>query len=625
MTTSEQTETSALQTDTAAVAQDAADHGGGEGHEAAEASSNDGAPAEDTEHGAHDEGADQPDVADATGVEANAGGPKKRKRTRKRKSQNKGPGVAAAAGASGQANTASRKAHRHAAMQGPFARFLQGPHKRKHAFSLGESVAGRVISDVDGVRTVDLFGKATGFTYDRPLELASEGANAESTPSLGIARGTVVALSDSGHLLISEKPVEQADVEKTLEQLKAAKQAHQKVFGVVFGYNPSGFDVVAGGVVAHCASRALVPAVDKPVNHVGHRFEFVVAQLDSRSTPHSVVLTRKPMLEEVARERAQVRMGELKEGDVLEGRVVVVMDVGLVVDLDGVEGFVHRSEVTHDRTKRPADEAKVGQKVSVKILSLKSSETDSGKRERISLSMKALVDDPWQKAGLHIGSIHKGKLSKWVDHGAIVELAEGVTGWIPKHELVDASAASSAAITGVSPEPNVALDDEIVVAVDRIDDHKRRMVLSRLTPNETQAWERGELANAARVYSSLRQGAHLNVVVEKSDQRGVFVRIEGAAGRRVRGYLPKKELGSKDSGNKDETKELRKALLPGSLIEVKITGIERDGSLKFSERAKHVDDERRAVKDYRRVAASQGLGTFGDLLKARLAGGEQDS
>jgi small subunit ribosomal protein S1 len=104
----------------------------------------------------------------------------------------------------------------------------------------------------------------------------------------------------------------------------------------------------------------------------------------------------------------------------------------------------------------------------------------------------------------------------------------------------------------------------------------------------------------------------VTVVVEKADHHGLFVQVKGVLGKRGRGYLPNRELGSKDGSDK------RKAFAVGSELEVKIVGTDRDGSLRCSIKGKEIDDERKAVRDYRKESARQGFGTFGDLLRAKL-------
>ena len=111
---------------------------------------------------------------------------------------------------------------------------------------------------------------------------------------------------------------------------------------------------------------------------------------------------------------------------------------------------------------------------------------------------------------------------------------------------------------------------------------------------------------------NLRQGNNVKLKVERIEPRCVFARVAGTIGKRGRAFIPSSETGT------ERGSDLRKRFPIGSELEAKIIGIDRDGSLKCSIKAMEIDEERKAVKDYRREAAKQGFGTFGDLLRAKL-------
>jgi ribosomal protein S1 len=110
----------------------------------------------------------------------------------------------------------------------------------------------------------------------------------------------------------------------------------------------------------------------------------------------------------------------------------------------------------------------------------------------------------------------------------------------------------------------------------------------------------------------LRVGAHLKVKVEKVEPAGLFVQVEGVVGRRGRGFIPNAEMGT------ERGTDHRKRFPPGTELDVKVVGNDRDGGLRLSRKGFHNDEERRAVHDYRREAATKGFGTFGDLLRTKL-------
>src|SRR5690606_92430 len=135
-----------------------------------------------------------------------------------------------------------------------------------------------------------------------------------------------------------------------------------------------------------------------------------------------------------------------------------------------------------------------------------------------------------------------------------------------------------------------------------------RISLSKLSPAEAEKLKSGEL-EAGSIKRPPKQGDHITVVVDRTEHHGVHVQVEGVIGKRGRGYISNRDLGSGDA---------KKSLVPGAKLDVKVVGVDRDGGLKCSIRAKEVDEERKAVKDYRRESSRQGFGTLADLLREKL-------
>jgi small subunit ribosomal protein S1 len=152
--------------------------------------------------------------------------------------------------------------------------------------------------------------------------------------------------------------------------------------------------------------------------------------------------------------------------------------------------------------------------------------------------------------------------------------------------------------------------DEIDVVIERVDREQRRISLSKLSESDAKAMEAGEI-EFGKAPRSVKPGSHVAVVVKRVEHGGVQVQVDGMLGKRGRGFIPSREL--QDVGGQS-----RKGPSQGDVIEVKVIGTERDGTLRCSIRARLLDEERRAVKEYRKESAKQGLGTFGDLLKAKL-------
>jgi len=427
-------------------------------------------------------------------------------------------------------------------------------------------------------------------------------------PQVGaIFRGRIGGVAESGHIVIVNRIVNKGAVRKAL---RAARDAHQRVHGVVYGYNRGGFDVLVGGVRAFCPASAMsLTHIDDPNALVGQRCEFSLPQ-DKGSNKKSIIVSRRNILEKESRKRARQRMTDLEVGTKLQGKVIDVRDYGVLVDLgDGLDGLVHMSEVSWSRGVRPQEVAKAGDEVDVEVLKVQQA-TRKDRFGRVSLSMRACQPDPWDTAKdtIRPGTPIKGKVVRTTDFGAFIELQENIEGLLHISELGGNRELTHA-------KQAVTEGDEINVVVERVDRQQRRISLSRLTEADAAAIEAGEI-EVGKAPRNLKQGSLVAVVVKRVDHTGVQVQVDGMLGKRGRGFIPGREL-------QDVRDDKRTGVSQGDTIQVKVIGTERDGTLRCSIRARLLDDERKAVREYRKESASQGLGTFGDLLKAKL-GGDSD-
>jgi small subunit ribosomal protein S1 len=424
-------------------------------------------------------------------------------------------------------------------------------------------------------------------------------------PQVGaIFRGRIGAVSESGHIVLVNRLVDKAGVRKAL---RAARDLHLRVQGVVYGYNRGGFDVLVGGVRAFCPASAMsLTPLEDPGALVGQRCEFSLPQ--DKGGKKSIIVSRRNILEKEARKRARERMATLEVGTRLKGKVLEVRDYGVLVDLDdGLDGLVHMSEVSWSRGVRPHDVAKVGDEVDVEVLKVQQA-SRKDRFGRVSLSMRACQPDPLEAAEGNIrpGMPIKGKVVRTTEFGAFIELEENVEGLLHISELGGSRELTHA-------KQAVTEGDEINVVVERIDRAQRRISLSRLTEADAAALEAGEI-EVGKAPRNLKQGSLVAARVKRVDHTGVQVQVDGMLGKRGRGFIPSREL-------QDMRDDKRHGVSQGDVIQVKVIGTERDGTLRCSIRARLLDDERKAVRDYRKESASQGLGTFGDLLKAKLGGG----
>jgi small subunit ribosomal protein S1 len=468
---------------------------------------------------------------------------------------------------------------------------------------------------VEGVETAEAQAAFSQSEHREPETHHEESAHEETAaepepeppppPELGtIFRGRIGSVSESGHVVIVNRIV---DVSAAKQRIIKARDQRQRVRGVVYGFNRGGFDVLVEGVRVFCpASGMALTPVDNPEPLLGQRLEFTVPP--AKAGTHGLVVSRRGILERQQRRAAKQLFRSLQPGQKLRGHVTQVREFGLFVDLGGFEGLVHQSELSFNRGVRPQDVAKPGDEVEVQVLRVGEGQTRK-ERERVSLSMKTLQADPWsaQNELLEPGNIITGKVVRTTEFGAFIELAPQIEGLLHISEL-----------GRELKHANQALEEghELRVIVERVDRKARRISLSKLSQAEEKSIESGVDSKSAR---PPKPGQHLDVVVEKVDHAGLMVQVPGVFGRRGRGFIPNVEMGT------ERGTDHRRGFPPGTVIHAKVIGVDRDGGFRFSRKALLFEEEKKAVQDYRREASRHGLGTFGDLLRAKLEGGKQGS
>ncbi len=422
-------------------------------------------------------------------------------------------------------------------------------------------------------------------------------------PAIGeIFRGRVGAVAESGHLAIVNRL---RDLKAARKRVDQAREDRTRVVGLVYGFNRGGFDVLVDGLRAFCpASGMSLAPVDDPAEFVGRKLEFSVPP--AKAGTHGLVVSRRAILERESRKQARERVKTLQVGERVRGVVTQVRDFGLFIDIGGgLEGMVHVSEMSWDRSLAPADVARVGDVLEAQIIRLPDRKDKKERHERIGLSLKSVAADPWDAHGDAVaeGRVFKGRITRVAEFGAFVEVAPGVEGLLHVSELgTNLQHARDAAKEG----------EEVWVLIERADKKARRLSLSKLSAANAAAMESGELTADAFKARAPKAGASLKVIVDRVEQHGVFVQLEGVLGRKGRGYIPNAEMAT------ERGTDHRRKFPVGTKLDAKIIGTDREGGLKLSRKALLHDEEKRAVQDYRREASKQGLGTFGDLLRARL-------
>ncbi|MBZ0112647.1 MAG: S1 RNA-binding domain-containing protein [Thermoanaerobaculia bacterium] len=227
-------------------------------------------------------------------------------------------------------------------------------------------------------------------------------------------------------------PVEPQPESEALIALRKAKEEKTPVEGRVFGFNNGGFHVVIGAIPAFCPRSEIKASqsIGDPESYVDKTFEFRVLKIQSHGK--RIVVSRSVIEREEQQAQRSETMKSLEAGATVSGKVTSIADFGAFVDLGGgLEGLVHISEISRQRVENPADVLEMGQEVEVKILKIEK----GGKR--ISLSMKALLPDPWRdiKDRFEEGSIVVGRVERTGRPGAFIELEPGLTGLLPTSEM----------------------------------------------------------------------------------------------------------------------------------------------------------------------------------------------
>jgi small subunit ribosomal protein S1 len=273
-----------------------------------------------------------------------------------------------------------------------------------------------------------------------------------------------------------------------------------------------------------------------------------------------------------------------------------VTDIGAFIDIGGIEGMVHISEISHGRINHPSEILKPGQPVKVKVMKV---ETDREGRPKISLSIKALEPDSWEK-GLEFeeGQVIQGKVSRLTDFGAFIEVAPGVDG------LVHISEISYERVS--HPSRFLHEGDTVDVLVMGIDRQTHRISLSIKEAMIKKRMENeGEEPDKVR----LEVGQVLRGIVDDIKSYGLFVRLP-QFGAKVKGLLPLEELRGSEKG------DMKKKFPKGEEIQVEIISIDEKGRIRLSQR---VMEEREDREDYEKFLEKEEkdgkLGTFGDLFK----------
>src|SRR3954471_13840486 len=342
-------------------------------------------------------------------------------------------------------------------------------------FEEGDVVTGRVVRiDTDEV-LVDIGYKSEGVIPNNELSIRKS-VDPNEEVELGETVDALVLTKEDqdGRLILSRK---RARFEKAWRRIEHAAESGEPVEGTVI-------EVVKGGLIIDLGVRGFLPASLVDIRRVPNLHEYLSQAIECRvielnRSRNNVVLSRRAVLEEERKEQRQQILDRLQPGLVVEGTISNIVDFGAFVDLDGIDGLIHISELSWNHVDHPNEVVEVGEEVQVKVL-----EVDRD-RERISLGLKHTRKDPWQEIveRVNIGESIHGRVTKLVSFGAFVEVAEGVEGLIHISELADHHVET--------PDEIVRSGDEVDARIIDVDAKRRRLSLS-LRPKKEEREERGE-------------------------------------------------------------------------------------------------------------------------------------
>jgi small subunit ribosomal protein S1 len=330
------------------------------------------------------------------------------------------------------------------------------------SFEEGDVVKGKVVRiDKDEV-LVDIGYKAEGVIPSNELSIRKSVDPHEEVELGEEIDALVLTKEDSeGRLILSKK---RARFEKAWRKIEVAADSGEPVEGSVI-------EVVKGGLILDLGVRGFLPASLVDIRRVHNLDEFMGQTLECKvielnRSRNNVVLSRRAVLEEERKEVREQILGRLEPGQVVEGKISNIVDFGAFVDLEGIDGLIHISELSWSHVNHPSEVVSIGDTVRIKVLDI------DRDRQRISLGLKQTQEDPWQRViNTHRGGdVLEGTVTKVVAFGAFVEILPGVEGLVHISELADHHVENPSEVV----EPGSKLNVKIL----EIDEERRRLSLS---------------------------------------------------------------------------------------------------------------------------------------------------
>ncbi|HWJ38213.1 MAG TPA: 30S ribosomal protein S1 [Sphingomicrobium sp.] len=365
----------------------------------------------------------------------------------------------------------------------------------------GKVVKGTVTGIENDMAVIDVGLKSEGRVPLR--EFAAPGQKAELKVGDEVEVYVDRVENSAGEAMLSR---DRARREAAWDKLEGEFSAGNRVEGVIFGRVKGGFTVDLGGAVAFLPGsqvdirpvRDVQPLMDLPQ-------PFQILKMDRRRG--NIVVSRRAILEETRAEQRSGLIQSLAEGQVIDGVVKNITDYGAFVDLGGIDGLLHVTDISYKRVNHPSEVLNIGDTVKVQIIRI------NRETQRISLGMKQLESDPWEGASAKypVGGVFRGRVTNITEYGAFVELEPGIEGLVHVSEM-------SWTKKNVHPGKIVSTSQEVDVKVLEVDEEKRRISLG-LKQAQSNPWE--AFAEAHPV------GSVVEGEVKNSTEFGLFVGLEG--------------------------------------------------------------------------------------------------
>ena len=459
------------------------------------------------------------------------------------------------------------------AMSDPaFAELLATSLDRTQPIAVGDRLRAVVQRIADDVAFLDFGGPSEAVIDARELR------DPDGTLKIGVGERidvTVAAVGDNVKVTRLIKKTRDRSV------LKDAWKSGATVEGKIIGTNKGGFDVQIAGLRAFCPVSQIdrVYCSDRDA-YVGQTLPFRI--IEYKEGGRRVVVSRRALLDEDRNKIAAETRGKLKVGDVIEGSVVRLQPFGAFVDIGGIDGLVHVSELRHARVTHPSEAVAVGQRLSVKIIGIE--KLGDPKEERISLSAKVLEGDPWGQVGdrLKVGDMVSGRILRLMNYGAFVEVLPGVEGLLHVSELPKRVR---------HPREAVSEGAVLDVRVLDLDPSRKRLSLSARSADDPieEPAERGP---------ELTVGMAIAGTVSSVKPYGVFVRITDPVSGKD-GLLPAEETGL------ERGVDLGRTFAAGSEVKAEIIRIDEQGRIRLSMRS---PEERQQSRPSRGARGEGGRG-----------------